>query len=404
MKTSAHQRRLRVFTVIVTVFGGALALAPSALAEGATTSVPGVSDTLAQTASQAGDALDAASDAVNGAYDEMPLVAAVPQPVPARPAPAEGPSTDGGQAGGSPGSHGSSESQQGTVPASSESGDVSQPKPPPAYASNSPAGSGAAHGGKGSGGHGQNNSTSQSAASSATTIQIAPINVVILIGSNGAVHVANIASANSSATNTNGTIQVIGAPHPGGAANGPANGPANGLEGVRDSMTQAIASLATNATAAISVALDWNWDWNWTWDPSSLPGWSGSRPPATNPHGHGDSTTSAHRVPRAADSNGSSAPALDASGSSAGNDEDRSSSSSIVQIPAKQPVFPAVDGLPAPGAPAGGGISTFTLLVGALAALLFQFVSAAGLLGRRLSLAGMGWQRQAFLSPPQRPG
>jgi hypothetical protein len=400
MKASAHQRRLRVFTAIVTVVGGALALAPSALAGGATTSVQGVSDTLAQTASQAGDALDAASDAANGAYEEMPLVEAVPQPVPAPPAPTEGPSTDGGQTGGSPGSDGSSESQQGTVPASSEPDDVSPPKPPPAHASNSPAGSGAAHGGKGSGGRGQNNSTSQSAASSATTIQIAPINVVILIGSNGAVHVANIASANSSATNTNGTIQVIGAPHPGGAA----NGPANGLEGVRDSMTQANASLATNVTAAISVALDWNWDWNWSWDPGSLPGWSGSRPPATNPHGHGDSTTSAHRVPRAADSNGSSARALDASGSSAGNDGDRSSSSSIVQIPAKQPVFPAVDGLPAPGGPAGGGISTFTLLVGALAALLFQFVSAAGLLGRRLSLAGMGWQRQAFLSPPQRPG
>jgi hypothetical protein len=402
MKTSAHQTRLRAFTVIVTIVVGALALAPSALAGGATTSVPGLSDTLAQTASHAGDVLDAASDAVNGAHEEMPLVEAVAQAASPPAAPAEGPSTAGGQAGGSPGSEGSSESQQGTVQASSEPGDVASPKPPPAHASNSPAGSAPAHGGKGSGGPRQSNSTSQSAGSSATTIQIAPINVVIpiLIGSNGVVHVANIASANSGATNTNGTIQVVGAPHPGGAA----NGPANGLEAVRDSTTQAIASLATNTTASISVVLDWNWDWNWSWDLGTLPGWSeapGSQPSATNPNAHGDSTTFAHRVPRGAGSRGA---ALAASGGSAGNNDDRSASSSIVQIPAKQPVFPAVDGLPAPGAPAGGGISTFTLLVGALAALLFQFVSAAGLLGRRLSLAGMGWQRQAYLSPPQRPG
>jgi hypothetical protein len=256
--------------------------------------------------------------------------------------------------------------------------------------------------GQQSAGAGQSSSTSQSAGSSATTIQVAPINIVIpiLIGSSGIVNVANVASSWSSAHNSSTTVQIS----PGGGSPGTRSGLGDRFD-VPSAAQTILGELAGWTGIDVDVNLNLNWDWNWTWDG----GWNfggGHDSRASGP-------ASSIGVPAANGSAHSSAPRLENSrnasppfgkGSRVNRlDASRGPSSSIVQTPEPQPLFPAT-GLPVPAPSPGGGISPLTLLLGVLAALLVQFGSAAGLLGRRLSLAGAGWRRQAYLAPLQRPG
>jgi hypothetical protein len=305
----------------------------------------------------------------------------------------------------------STPSESGPVSGQSGEGDESTPS----AVSPNEAPSGGANGSAGSPAANQPSSVSQSAGSTATTVQIAPINIAIpiLINSTAIIKQTNSAAASSTATNWSNIVQVLTGQFQGGAAGGLSGSGGSGAAGngtaLSDALSQALGSIAGGAAAATEVNFNWtwtwnwNWNWNWNWDTGWNPGDVGfpgfpTTPSqvttAPAPHSH---VGPLHRV--------MSGPAVPEQllGPGARADSKRGPSSSIVQIPAPPP-FLSPGNQTGPGAPGGGGVSPLTLLIGALVALLLQLSSAAGLLGRRLRLGGAGWRRQAYLAPLQRPG
>ncbi len=288
----------------------------------------------------------------------------------------------------------------------------------------------------------QGSTTTQAAGAQATVVQTQPVNVAIPIviaspGANTVIVQTNNASAAAQAANTAATTQVAGQiqtgsqpaagspqgqpPPPPGSAGPAGSGAAGpGIDQVLNTVVQ------TGSSTWIWI---WNWTWNSDWDWSAgvidlppvpslppVPGWTPpgdaatGRPPeqANGSRGLGGDGA-LHGSPVAA-----TAPAYEslppAPLSSASREARRGAdlSSIFVQSDA-EPVpgrllLPPIGRHVAPGGSAGGGIAPLTLVVGALLALALQLLSAAGLLGRRFALTSVGWRRQAYLTPLERPG
>jgi hypothetical protein len=296
----------------------------------------------------------------------------------------------------------------------------------------------------------QGSSTTQAAGAQATTVQTQPINVAIpiVIGSPGAttvVNQANNAAAGASATNTATTTQVAGQvqsslppggsgqaqspPTPGGGSGQAGGGaPVGGID-----IDQILGTIATGGSPTLIWIWNWEWnwnwgDWNWNWNPPavdiptvpsipSVPAWPFPKPPAFQDqardpkHGLDESTgagESGGSIVAVAAQAGELPPGPPFTGSSTSKSPEILSSNIVQQAAKPQPepfLLPPFGQHVAPAGTAGGaGIAPLTLVVGALLALLLQLSTAAGLLGRRLSLEAVGWRRQAYLAPLERPG
>ena len=287
----------------------------------------------------------------------------------------------------------------------------------------------------------QESTTTQAAGAQATAVQTQPVNVAVPIviaspGANTVVIQTNSTSAAAQAANTAATTQVAGESQSGGQpAAGPPQGkpppqtglPVSGAGGtgidlVLDSVVQ------TGSSTYIWI-WDWTWNWDWDWDWSTggidlppvpslppMPDWTplGDDPNPVRPpeqpkdsrNGLGGASPESLVAPTARPYESLPPGPL----SSASRDARRGAdaSSIFVQTDA-EPVpgrlfLPPIGRHAAPGGSAGAGIAPLTLAVGALLALALQIFSAAGLLGRRFVLTSVGWRRQAYLTPLERPG
>jgi hypothetical protein len=285
----------------------------------------------------------------------------------------------------------------------------------------------------------QGSATTQAAGAQATAVQTNPVNVAVPIviaspGANTVVIQTNSASAAAQATNTAATTQAAGQSQSGGqpAAGAPQGQPPpqTGLPGsgaggseidlVLDSVVQ------TGSTTWIWI---WDWTWNWDWDWSAgeidlpsvpalqpVPGWTSpaddassvrAPEPASGSRNGVDGVRAAPLVPATGPAYESLPPSPLASASREGR-RSANPSSIFVQPDAKPApgrlFLPPIGRHAAPGGSAGAGIAPLTLVVGALLALALQIFSAAGLLGRRFAHTAVGWRRQAYLTPLERPG
>ena len=301
----------------------------------------------------------------------------------------------------------------------------------------------------------QGSSTNQGAGAQATTVQTQPINVAIpiVIGSPGAktvVNQVNNAAAGASATNYATTKQIAGQvqsglsqggsgqahfpPAPGGGS-GPTGG--GGAPGGGIDIDQILDTIAVGGSPTLVWIWNWEWnwnwgDWNWNWNPPAIdiptvpsfpsfpsdPGWSFPKPAAAEQqardpkHGLDESTGAGSSggsiVAVAAASDGEVPPGPPVSGADTSKSPEFLSSNFVQQAAKPQPepfLLPPLGQQVAPaGAASGAGIAPLTLVAAGLLAILLQLSTAAGLLGRRLSLEAVGWRRQAYLAPLERPG
>jgi hypothetical protein len=280
----------------------------------------------------------------------------------------------------------------------------------------------------------QESTTTQVAGAQATAVQTQPVNVAVPIviaspGANTVVIQTNSASAAAQAANTAATTQVAGQSQSGGkppawvpqgqppAPTGlPGSGAGTGIDLVLDSVVE------TGSSTYIWI-WDWTWNWDWDWDWSTggidlppVPGWTPPtddanpvRPPeqAKGPRNGREDVSPGSLVAPTAPAYESLPPnPLTSASSEATRAAD--ASSIFVQSdaePAPGRLFlPPIGRHAAPGGSAGAGIAPLTLVVGALLALALQIFSAAGLLGRRFAVTSVGWRRQAYLTPLERPG
>lgn len=287
----------------------------------------------------------------------------------------------------------------------------------------------------------EGSATTQVAGAQATAVQTQPVNVAVpvVIASPGADTVViqtNSATAAAQAANTAATTQAAGQSQSGGQpATGEPQGqppPQIGLPGsgaggtgidlVLDSVVQ------TGSSTYIWIwDWTWNWDWDWDWSTGGIdlppipslppePGWTPPgdeanpvRPPeqAKGPRNGLDGGSPSSLVAPTTPAYESLPPAPL---TSASRDARRGADASSIFVqsdaePASGRLFlPPIGRYAAPGGSAGAGIAPLTLVAGALLALALQIFSAAGLLGRRFALTSVGWRRQAYLTPLERPG